>query len=92
MSDTLDRSGVSIYPVRQIMLGNPNGVAGSTVGDGIGSIATLDELAGMTEGGPTLEKTSLRPLSRRRLTSGQAISSHAIHHLLSGTASFISFA
>jgi VWFA-related protein len=56
MSDTLDRSGVSIYPVRQIMLGSPNDVGGSTVGDGIGSIATLDEFAGMTGGRPDAGK------------------------------------
>jgi VWFA-related protein len=56
MSDVLDRSGVSIYPVRQIMLGSTNDVAGSTVGDGIGSIATLDEFAGMTGGRPSSGK------------------------------------
>jgi VWFA-related protein len=56
LSDEFERSGVSIYPVREIMLGSTNGVSGSTAGDDIGSMATLDEFAGMTGGRPNSGK------------------------------------
>lgn len=52
LSDELERSGVSIYPVRQVMLGSPDDVGGATRGEGIDSIATLDDFAGATGGRP----------------------------------------
>lgn len=48
LSQSLDRSAVSIYPVRQVMLGSPDNV--DTGRSGIGSIDTLDQFAGMTGG------------------------------------------
>ena len=64
LSQALERSGVAIYPVRQVMLGSPDGIgatsggAGATGGAGTGaqSIATLDEFASVTGGRPNLSK------------------------------------
>lgn len=64
LSQALERSGVAIYPVRQVMLGSSDrigetsGGAGATGGAGTGmqSIATLDEFASVTGGRPNLGK------------------------------------
>lgn len=64
LSQALERSGVAIYPVRQVMMGSPDrigetsGGAGATGGAGTGmqSIATLDEFASVTGGRPNLGK------------------------------------
>jgi hypothetical protein len=48
-----DRSGAAIYPVAQIMLGSPDTIGGRS---GVGSRATLDDLAGLTGGRPTGSK------------------------------------
>ena len=63
LSEGLDRSGVAIYPVRQVLLGSPDNIggtsgAGDTGGAGIGiqSLATLDDFAGMTGGRPNAGK------------------------------------
>ena len=64
LSEGLDRSGVSIYPVRQVFLGSPDNIggtsggAGGTGGGGTGvqSLATLDDFAGMTGGRPNAGK------------------------------------
>jgi VWFA-related protein len=52
LSEGFDRSGVSIYPVRTIMLGSPNNVDldGISRGDGMASIDTLAQFAQMTGG------------------------------------------
>ncbi|MBZ5578292.1 MAG: VWA domain-containing protein [Acidobacteriia bacterium] len=50
MSEALDRSDVSIYPVRQVMLGSPDNVDQGR--SGIGSLDTLNLFAGMTGGRP----------------------------------------
>jgi VWFA-related protein len=64
MSDEFDRSGVAIYPVRQIMLGTPTHIddgAGPSPGSGpgpantftgLGSVDTLDQFAELTGGRP----------------------------------------
>ena len=60
LSQTLERSGVAIYPVRQVLPGSPDRIgatsdgAGATGGAGTGmsSIATLDEFANVTGGRP----------------------------------------
>ncbi len=57
-SQALERSGVAIYPVRQVMLGSPDhigessGGVGATGGNDLGtqSIATLEEFANITGG------------------------------------------
>ena len=49
MSEAFDRSGVSIYPVRQVMLGSPSNLDGANR-TGLDSLDTLDEFAGMTGG------------------------------------------
>lgn len=64
LSQALERSGVAIYPVRQVMLGSSDGIgatsggAGATGGAGTGmqSIATLDEFANVTGGRPNTGK------------------------------------
>ena len=53
LSEVFDRSGAAIYPVAQIMLGSPDAIGGR---GGVGSRATLDELAGLTGGRPTGSK------------------------------------
>ncbi|HEY3838783.1 MAG TPA: VWA domain-containing protein [Bryobacteraceae bacterium] len=55
MSDAFDRSGVAIYPVRQIMLGSPANVDGPNR-SGEASIETLDEFSGLTGGRPDSSK------------------------------------
>ncbi|HUI82257.1 MAG TPA: VWA domain-containing protein [Bryobacteraceae bacterium] len=55
MSDAFDRSGVSLYPARQIMLGSPDNPDGAGR-SGISSVATLNELAEMTGGRPDAGK------------------------------------
>jgi VWFA-related protein len=62
MSDEFDRSGVAIYPVRQIMLGTPthidDGPAPSPANGavGAGSMDTLDQFAELTGGRPDAGK------------------------------------
>ena len=53
LSEWFDRSGVAIYPVRQVMLGSPDALGR---GSGVGSIQFLDDLAGLTGGRPTGSK------------------------------------
>jgi len=55
MSEALDRSGVAIYPVRQVMLGSPGNVNGSNR-RGIESIDTLSPFAELTGGCPDAGK------------------------------------
>lgn len=64
LSQALERSGVAIYPVRQVMLGSADNIgansdgAGATGGAGTGlqSIATLNEFANVTGGRPNTVK------------------------------------
>ena len=63
LSEGLVRSGVAIYPVRQVMFGSSDGIgdvsgAGYTGGAGTGalSVATLHDFAGMTGGRPDAGK------------------------------------
>jgi VWFA-related protein len=49
MSEAFDRSGVAIYPARQVMLGSPEGMGGPGT-TGMGSIDTLNQFAQMTGG------------------------------------------
>jgi len=49
MSEEFDRAGVSIYPVRQVLLGSPEGMGGPGT-TGMGSLDTLNQFAGMTGG------------------------------------------
>lgn len=51
MSDAFDRSGMAIYPARQIMLGSPDNPDGGNR-SGIGSSETLNQFAQMTGGRP----------------------------------------
>jgi hypothetical protein len=55
MSEALDRSGVAIYPVRQVMIGSPDNVNGANR-SGIGSIDTLSQFADLTGGRPDTGK------------------------------------
>ena len=55
MSENMDRSGVSIYPVRTIMLGSPDNIDGAAR-DGESSLDTLDTFAHMTGGRPDAGK------------------------------------
>ena len=55
MSDAFDRSSVSIYPARQIMMGSPDNIDGANR-DGMASIETLDTFAGLTGGRPDAGK------------------------------------
>jgi hypothetical protein len=64
LSEALVRSGMALYPVRQVMfgsgdsIGETSGGAGATGGAGTGmqSLATLNELAGVTGGRPSVDK------------------------------------
>lgn len=70
LSEGLDRSGIAVYPVRQVMIGSPNamGAGPDAMGanprgslstgnlGGLGSAETLDEFAGMTGGRPDAGK------------------------------------
>lgn len=63
LSEGLERSGVAIYPVRQVLIGTSDRIgnlsdSGQTGGAGTGmeSEATLDEFAGMTGGRPPTTK------------------------------------
>jgi VWFA-related protein len=49
MSEEFDRAGVSIYPVRQVLLGSPEGMGGPGA-TGMGSVYTLNQFAEMTGG------------------------------------------
>ncbi len=49
MSEAFDRSGVAIYPVRQVMIGSPESMGGAGTTE-LGSLATLDTFAEMTGG------------------------------------------
>jgi VWFA-related protein len=51
MSEAFDRSGVAIYPARQVLLGSPESMGGPGT-TGMGSIDTLDQFAQMTGGRP----------------------------------------
>jgi VWFA-related protein len=62
LSESLDRDGVALYPVRQVMLGSPDEIGaesgvGQTGGAGIGvqSISTLNEFADVTGGRPSTD-------------------------------------
>ena len=55
MSEGFDRSGVSIYPVRTVMLGSADNVDGANR-SGMASIDTLDQFAQMTGGRPDAGK------------------------------------
>lgn len=55
MSDAFDRSAVSIYPARQIMMGSPDNIDGRNR-DGMASIDTLETFAGLTGGRPDAGK------------------------------------
>jgi VWFA-related protein len=61
LSVALDRSGIAIYPVRQVMLGSSDlagggaggrGGRGASGASGLGDLDTLDQFAGMTGGRP----------------------------------------
>lgn len=52
MSESMDRAGVSIYPVRQVMIGSQADINATPGGTGMGDIATLDEFAHLTGGRP----------------------------------------
>jgi VWFA-related protein len=63
LGEALDRSGVAIYPVRQVILGSADAIgdtsgSGQTGGAGTGlqSEETLNQFAGMTGGRPTTGK------------------------------------
>lgn len=51
LSETFDRSGVAIYPARQVMMGSPDSMGGPGT-TGMGSIDTLAEFANLTGGRP----------------------------------------
>ena len=51
MSESFDRSGVAIYPVRLVMLGSPDNIDGANH-SGMGSLDTLNEFAEITGGRP----------------------------------------
>src|ERR1035438_304445 len=55
MSEGFDRSGVSIYPVRMVMMGSPDSMGGAGT-TGLGSIDTLDQFAELTGGRPNAGK------------------------------------
>jgi VWFA-related protein len=55
MCENFDRWGVSIYPVRQVMLGSPESMGGPGT-TGMGSIDTLSEFAQLTGGRPDAGK------------------------------------
>ena len=55
MCDAYDRSGVSIYPVRQVMLGSADSMGGPGT-TGMGSIDTLSQFAELTGGRPDAGK------------------------------------
>ena len=65
LSEMFDRSGVAIYPVRQVLLGSPDAMGAAYGGSGSGSRATLDALAGLTGGRPPAVKISVLPFVRR---------------------------
>jgi len=52
LSEWFDRSGVTIYPVRQVMLGSPDGMGGT----GDGALDFLNTLSGLTGGRPNGSK------------------------------------
>jgi VWFA-related protein len=49
MSEAFDRSGVAIYPARQVLIGSPESMGGPGT-TGMGSLDTLDQFAQMTGG------------------------------------------
>jgi VWFA-related protein len=49
VSEGFDRAGVSIYPVRQVLIGSPESMGGPGT-TGMGSLDTLNQFAGMTGG------------------------------------------
>jgi VWFA-related protein len=55
MSESMERCGVSIYPVRTIMIGSPSNIDGASH-DGMSSLDTLDTFAHMTGGRPDAGK------------------------------------
>jgi len=70
LSQALERSGVAIYPVRQVMLGSPDRIGGTSdgagatggAGTGMQSIETLNEFADVTGGRRNLTKDIGRAL------------------------------
>jgi VWFA-related protein len=60
LSQAFERSGVAIYPVRQVLLGTPDRIGGTSAGSGatggtgmgLQSMSTLDEFANVTGGRP----------------------------------------
>jgi len=64
LSDALDRSGVALYPVRQIMLGREDNIGGTSggngatlgAGTGVQEMATLDQFADLTGGRRSRDK------------------------------------
>lgn len=52
LSESFERGGVAIYPVRQVMMGSPDAMGAGYGGSGLGSQETLDEFAGLTGGRP----------------------------------------
>ena len=52
LSEWFDRSGVSLYPVRQVMLGSPDGMGGT----GDGALEFMNTLSGLTGGRPNGSK------------------------------------
>jgi hypothetical protein len=71
MSEGFDRSDVSIYPVRTVMLGSPDNVDGASR-SGMDSIDTLDQFAQMTGGRPDAGK------DRRFGTAGHQRHTHQL--------------
>jgi VWFA-related protein len=55
MSEAFDRYGVSIYSVRRVMLGSPDGMGGPKA-TGMDSLDTLDQFAELTGGRPDAGK------------------------------------
>jgi VWFA-related protein len=75
MSEAFDRANVSIYPVRQVMLGSPAGMGGPGT-TGIQSIDTLSQFAELTGGRPDAGKdigAALRQAITDARTSYQVI-------------------
>ena len=64
LSEALDRSFISLYPVRQIMMGRPDNIGATSDGDGatggggtgLSEIATMDLLADLTGGRRSSDK------------------------------------
>lgn len=86
MSDAFDRSAVSIYPARQIMLGSPDNIDGNR--DGMSSIDTLATFAGLTGGRPDTVRTLAQRSGRRCWTCEPVTRSLMFRRRRTGTTSF----